>query len=82
MLASRPCAPHAFAQGVIEQLRGDPVLRKVLDSPKMQRVLEEMQKDPAAAMQRHAGDRGVRARAALFGSHLLVYELRRPAGPA
>eukprot|EP00983_Pelagomonas_calceolata_P008731 284626-Pelagomonas_calceolata.AAC.1 len=28
-------------QGVIAQLREDPVLRKVLDSPKMQRVLNE-----------------------------------------
>ncbi|KAF5842408.1 hypothetical protein DUNSADRAFT_7392 [Dunaliella salina] len=46
-------------QGVIAQLREDPVLRKVLDSPKMPKALNELQTNPAAAMERYGGDADV-----------------------
>ena len=36
------CIAWLASQGVLEQLRQDPVLRKVLDSPKMQRALNEV----------------------------------------
>ena len=37
------------------------MLRKVLDSPKMQRVLTEMQADPQTGLQRYSGDKEVMA---------------------
>ncbi len=42
------------------ELRADPDLAPVLDSPRVQKALQEVQKDPARALATYANDRVVR----------------------
>jgi len=53
--------PMQMLQGVMAELRADPVLRKTLDSPRVQRAMQELRADPARAMAKYAGDTEVMA---------------------
>lgn len=50
--------PTAASQAAVDALRADPVLSKILDRPRVQAALKEVQRDPAT-LSRYVGDADV-----------------------